>query len=502
MRDNLSPYSPHQIALSIGVLVVVVVKILLIWRYAPMAIGDNQGYIDAAAEILSSSAWLHDAGVDDSPYPPTLWRPIGYSLIVAAAKAVFADHWSVALGVLQSTLSLVTGLFLYRLCLRAKLHPYAALAVFVLYEWSAPMSTDVLIMEDALTGVLGMAALLALLFPIVDNRIPDVGRFAFAGCVTGLAFFLRDVYHFVMPILAVLTLIAVGRVRGWKAGASSAAVLIAPVLIASALLQGWNLHRAGAPVTATAGQSAYLFGMLRAARFDDTILSGDDVFLKTVRQHNTTYQYTDVGKITIALYEEHGMNSIAQLRAASTLFWRTLFTKPLPMIRAALHRVRPVQQGTLFAGPVTRIDDLDWWANAANAEKFYNQGWRAKAQKFRETLNPADLTPEVFLHLSLRTVLRAVGVALLAVFLIGAPWLWLKRRAELGGPAHFVMTTWGLYVLWVCMYIPVSFEVRYLSPFVGPVLVALAILVQHREAWLPARLNALFHFRFRRSSAG
>ncbi|MBF0246623.1 MAG: hypothetical protein HQL36_00905 [Alphaproteobacteria bacterium] len=481
---------------------VVVVKALLIWRYAPMALGDNQAYIDAAAEILSGRDWLNDARLDASPYPPTLWRPIGYSLIVAGAKAAFASHWPVALGALQSMLSLITGLFLYRLCLRARLHPYAALAVFVMYEWSAPMSTDVLIMDNAITGVLGMTALLALLFPIVDDRVPGVRRFAFAGCAMGLAFFLRDIYHFVAPILAVLTLIVVSRARGWKTGLSSAAVLVAPVLIASVLLQGWNLHRTGVAITATAGQNAYLFGVLRAARFDSSILDGEGVYLQTVRQHNKSYEYKDVGEITTALYKAHGMNSIAQLRAASTLFWRTLFTKPLPMIRAALHRVRPVQQGTLFAGPVTRIDDLDWWANAANAEKFYNQGWRAKAQKFRETLNPADLTPEVFLHLSLRTVLRAVGVALLAVFLIGAPWLWLKRRAELGGPAHFVMTTWGLYVLWVCMYIPVSFEVRYLSPFVGPVLVALAILIQHREAWLPARLNALFHFRFRRSSAG
>lgn len=466
----------HYIFL-VAVLLAVIFKVLTVWHYGPMAMGDNAGFIDAADEILANNLWLSDAGLNDTVFPPTLWRPIGYSLIVAAAKTLFEHNWSIALSALQASLSLLAGIVLYQLCLKAKMNSLTAATVFLLYQWSAPLSTDALIMEDALTGVLGMTTFLILLFPVVQNKTPPIRTFFLVGGMAAITFLIRDVYHFVMPVLAFIALIIMTNLRGLKFGLSAASALVIPVLLMTILLQGWNAHRTGFPVTTTAGQTAYLYAILRAAEYDERILEGDDAFLTTIRKVNKTYEYEDTKRINGILFNDQAMNSVTQAAAASDLFWRTLASNPLPMIKAAFARLRIVQQGTLFTGPVTRLDDLHWWSVGASAEAFYSSGWRADAQEFRETLNLSSLTPEVFFQLGLRLSVRTLGILALAVFLIGTPWLWLKMRAQLGGPAHAALISWGVYVLWVCMYIPVSFEVRYMSPLIGPALMAVALFL-------------------------
>lgn len=487
MSENNLSSSRLNYVFGVAVLLAVVSKILTVWHYGPMALGDNNGFINAAEEILSSNQWLLKAGENDSVFPPTLWRPIGYSLIISGFKTLFGGHWAIALCTFQASLSLLTGLLLYKLCLKANLSQIAASTVFLLYEWSAPLSTDALVMEDALTGTLGMVSFLALLFPIVQNKIPSAHRFFLVGSMAAIAFLIRDVYHFVMPVLAFITLVIMTRLKGVKVGLTAAGALVLPVILMSSLLQSWNYQRTGSPVTTTAGQSAYIYAVIKAAQYDARIIAGDDVLSTTIREENKTFEYYDTGQVNAALFKNHKMNSIEQAKAASRLFWGTLFTNPVPMIKAALARVRIVQQGTLFSGPVTRLDDLLWWSQGTSSESFYSTGWRAEAQEFRKTLKLSSLTPEVVFHLGLRTIVRILGVVALAVFLVGTPWLWLKMHKQLQGLAHAALISWGVYVLWVCMYIPVSFEVRYMSPLIGPALMTIAIIFFNFKELIPQR---------------
>ncbi len=483
---NLFTSSRNQnLVFAFALFLVIVGKIITVWHYGPQQMGDNGTYIKTADIILSGGDWLSDAGLNNQTHPPTLSRPLGYSFAIAGVKALFNENWPVALCALQAFLSLLTGLLLFQLCRKAKIPIIYSTIVFLFYEWSVPLSTDALIMEDALMGTLGMASFLIFLFPIVQNQIPTTKTFLLVGVMTAITFLIRDIYHFVMPIVAMITFIILTKKQNLKKGLAAACALVVPVLLMSALIHGWNYHRIGTPVSTTVGQSAYLFGVIRAARFDETILDGDSIYMKTIRKNNKTFQFDDVGRINNILFNEYGMNSLEQSRAASRLFWGTLFTNPVPMIKASFARVRLIQQGTLFSGPVTRLDDLHWWSGNIMHKAFYASGWRAEAQKFRETLDPSTLTPRVFFHLSLRTIVRIIGVLALAIFIIGAPWLWLKKREQLGGIAHAALISWGTYVLWVCMYIPVSFEVRYLSPLIGTAMMTIAIILLNYRGLVP-----------------
>lgn len=474
--------SPSERGLVFGALMIAILgKLATISIYGPLAMGDNMGFVDAANEILAGTAWLSDAGLDKHALPPTLWRPIGYSLLIATSKALFADHWSIAICALQAALSLVAGIMLLSLCRRAGLGVGLSALVFLFYQWSAPLSTDALIMEDALTGSIGMMAFILVLGPIVEGRTPPLKNFLAAGMIAAISFLIRDVYHFVMPILAIGTLVVVARAVGFRRGLMAALALALPVFLVSSGLQAWNTHRTGEPVTTTAGQTAYLYGMLKAAQFDISILDGDDPVLSKAREVNKTFEYVDTRAINSALFRELGMNAVQQSQAASKLFWSTLFSTPLPMVKAALARTRIILQGTMFAGPLTRLDDLDWWRGGARADAFYGTGWRADAQKFRQSLSPADLTPLVAVQLAARTITRGVGLVLFALFVFLTPVLWWMSRKEQNGAAQAALVSWAVYALWVSMYVPVSFEVRYLAPVIGPALFSVALIFENRR---------------------
>lgn len=85
-------------------------KVFLIVSFGDMRLGDNDLLMRYADAILAGTDWLATADADRLAIPPTLWKPVGYPLFIAAS------------------------------------------VVFVLYEWSLPFSTDALLMPDALYG--------------------------------------------------------------------------------------------------------------------------------------------------------------------------------------------------------------------------------------------------------------------------------------------------------------------------------------------------------------
>ncbi|MEQ8667512.1 MAG: hypothetical protein RIC16_17460 [Rhodospirillales bacterium] len=471
--------------LALVLLVAIAGKVWTVAAYGGFVLGDNMGFVVAADQILAGTDWLHDAGLDDDVTPPTLWRPIGYSMIIAGTKAMAGDAWPYLLCGIQATLSLLAGIMLLRLCREAGLGVIASALVFLLHQWSAPMSTDALIMEDALTGAFGMMALILVLLPVCRGEIPSSGRFLVAGLAAALSLTIRDVYHFLMPVIGLGAMVLVARADGLRRAAVAFVALVLPVLAADAGLRQWNEYRTGSAVTTVAGQTAYLYGILRAAQFDETLLDGDDAVMQTVRRLNETYEYEDTRIINDALFKEQGMNGVEQMLYFGARYWSAMLTHPIAMARAALQRVRPVLQATLFAGPIARIDDLDWWKTGATGESFYGTGWRAEAQTFRDTLDPGELTPRVAFHLGIRALSRIAGGIVLAVFAIGVPYLWWRNRREPDPALNAAMLVWALYGLWVCLYIPVSFEVRYLAPVVGPAIMAAALVLC--RAWCAFR---------------
>lgn len=468
-----------------AVLFVIAVKTYAFVTYAPLALGDNNDFRAAADQFLDGSAWNNRGGLDDSPFPPTIWRSIGYSLVIAAGKSVGGQAWPWVVCAVQSLCGFAVGLLVIRLCLASGLGMGWAMATFVLHQCSVPLSTDSLVMEDALAGALGAVPILLMLIALTRGRVPGLGIFLLAGIAAALGFLIREVYQFLLPLLALGTLALLWRPAGPLRALASVALLVAPLVVTVVALQEWNHQRIGVRVTSTTGQAAYAYAFLRAAEHDPTLLDGDNPMLVALRQVNQTFDYIDSRRANEVLYEEWGLNTLEQAKLAQGLFWQGLLTHPLPFIRAALDRVRLVQQGTLFAGPLTRLDDLDWWCDTRCGDRF-RTGWRLSVERFRASHDLSDLTPEAIANVAVRALTRLVGCTILAAFLLLTPLAWWKCRTQVGGPLHAALLAWALYGLWVCLYIPVSFEVRYLSPVIGGAIFAVALLVAQRKLVMAA----------------
>ena len=475
MKNFHSLCQNHGILLALALTAVVALKLATILVFASHTLGDNAEMIESARQILDGRAWLPGIDLAREPLPATLWRPIGYSMILSAMMTLFGGAWPYAICVLQCLFSLVAGLMVLRLCLVAELGMPWSVAVFLLYQWSTPLSTDALVMEDALTGAVGSIALTLMLIELVRGRIPSLALFFGAGLSAGFAFLIRDVYHFVMPIVAVAVFILLLRLQGVVRAGLAAAALVLPVVVATFVLQTWNQHRIGYAITTTSGQTGYIYAVLRAAQYDLSIIDGDGRLETALREVAAPgYNYVEVKAANHLLFNR-GVNSVEQAREAGRLFWRTLFSHPLPYLKAALDRVRIVQQGTLFAGPITRWDDLDWWAGGATEEGF-RTGWRAEVQEFQASHKLSALSFSAVVNIAIRGLTRAFGLVGLAVFVIGTPLLWLRQRRELGGAADAALAAWALYGLWFALFVPVCFEVRYLSPVIGCALFAAALV--------------------------
>lgn len=317
----------------LAVVAVLAVKMLIVTTYAPLSLGDNSDMIATANLILKGSFWTAKVDLDASAVPDTSWRPVGYPAAIAASKALFGQHWHVALATVQSLASLVAGLLLWRLCRQAALPAGLSLAVFVLHQWSVPLSTDPLIMGDGLNGTLGLIAMIVILGPVVAGRLPSPLRWLSAGLLLGLSSLLRDGLPIVVAILTLATFAWVARRRGIAPALLASMAFALPTAATTGTAMAWNHYRLGHAVTSTGGQTVYTFAVLRMARFDPAIIAGDGVVERALRKTNETWDYSDSRRANDSLFTDYGMNAVAQTQAAQKVFWNAVVHHPAALLR-------------------------------------------------------------------------------------------------------------------------------------------------------------------------
>jgi hypothetical protein len=158
MQDNSKP-GRGALVFAGAIVAVLAVKAFTLAEFWHDRLGDYSRLEGFADIILASSAWLHDAGITRESLPPELWKTPGYPLLIAGAKLALGHSWPAGLMILASVLSFVAGLVVRRFVLALGLGATAASLAFVLFEFSVPASTDVLLMPDGLYGSLATIAL-------------------------------------------------------------------------------------------------------------------------------------------------------------------------------------------------------------------------------------------------------------------------------------------------------------------------------------------------------
>lgn len=465
---------------------VVLAKAWCLATYHTPYLGEFGRMEQFADRMLADSRWLHDADLDSIAIPPTLWKPIGYPALMALAKLVAGPSWALAIMVLQAAASLAAGCALFGLARRMGMPVVWAAAVFLLYEWSLPFSTDPLLMSDGLMGSLGTLLLVLLGRRALAGAVPSPWWAAGCGAILAVMFTLREVVEY----MAVVYAAAVFLIFGWRGqrlrAAVAALVLLVPPAAADMAVRGWNYHRTGAFMVTSGLQTAGLFTVLQLGTRDPAVLAGDDAIDRLAREGLTDHQYGDAQRLNQLALERFGMKA-PELTA---LVGHKMVAGVLAAPRAALafwfEEIRLVQQGSLLGGPLTRVDDLDWWWAMAQGEGVYDAGWRGTVRRFLASHDPSHMTAVAWLNLVPRALTRYGGTVLFVVFTIGLPVYAWRRRSEAG--ARFLLAGWLLYWAMAGLHIAVHLEMRYLSA-VGavPVLGAVLLLRHAAMAWKARR---------------
>src|SRR5262249_7163578 len=142
------PSSPSLPLLAVALLLLLALKRAALAAFGPAIAPDSRDYIDYADQILSG-AFRHVDLVNDA-LPLTLYRPIGYPAVIAAAKIIAPAHWASAVVLLQFAVSLVATAMVYRLARRFGLGLWLSLGAAGAYATSLQFVVDQTIASDSL----------------------------------------------------------------------------------------------------------------------------------------------------------------------------------------------------------------------------------------------------------------------------------------------------------------------------------------------------------------
>jgi 4-amino-4-deoxy-L-arabinose transferase-like glycosyltransferase len=192
-----APISPLGAILILGLIVR-----LMVWGYLrnePIRIWDEQDYNTLALNIVRTGEFTFSPG--DTP---TSLRPPLYPAMIAVIYQLFGEENFAAVRLIQSFLSLLTVILVYRLAREATSQRTATVAagLFCLYP-SLVLNTSLLLTETLFTLLLTGSCL----WIVMALRHASLAAVAGAGITLGLAALTRSVVWLAPPFLAVFLIV-------------------------------------------------------------------------------------------------------------------------------------------------------------------------------------------------------------------------------------------------------------------------------------------------------
>ena len=425
-RGVLSP----TLILTAAVVIVLATKILAFFFFWRQPIGDFGRLVGFADIILSSSSWVYDSGINREALPPEIWKTPGYPLLLVAAKLLLKDSWHVGIIILNAALSLMAGFFVRRLALCLGFDHLLAAIAFVLYEFSVPASTDMLIMPDGLYGSLTTMVLCHIGAQIAVGKQPSISAMAGAGGVILLCFFIREGFVYLFIPVA-LSLIIPARLNGLPAMRAAVLLVVfcAPTLLGAGAMLAWNRYRTGEYIIAVVNQTVFLTAILKVAEKDRTVFSGDTPLDRTARATFSDFDYGDAQHIDVGMFQQYGIKAPEMARLTKDKYWQTVFEHPAAYLRSVGDRFRFRQQASMIGDILMRMDDLEFWQQMYGHN--YYGGWREQTEKFIKSRDWRDLNLTVLAQAVPRLIARAITIVLFLLFVFGLPILVVRdlRRA-------------------------------------------------------------------------
>ncbi|MBF0246621.1 MAG: hypothetical protein HQL36_00895 [Alphaproteobacteria bacterium] len=469
VNDEASFRVMRHPAFLIALVFVVSVKIFLFLNYAPYELAKNSPVLDYASAILKDSRWLTDARELESPFPFLLWRPIGYPLAIAFSKIAAGDNWSYFIIIIQNVLSVVSSVYAAILFMACGMNRTFSVISFLLLSFSVSLSNDLLLFSDSLASSVFIICISVVCTRFVMGHALEFGVIIYTGFGLSLCFLLRDSYLFIGAFTAVAVFFLIAAGGATVPNAMKRAVLfVAPLVIITSLIMGWNYMRTGHPVITTGGSTGYLLPVLKSAQQDLAVFGSDSLLDQVAREKVTDFDDADTYSINYALFERYGFNAFEISEMMKEKYFHTIVNFPDAYFASLRVKLNFRKQAPLLGDPLAQIDDLDYWASLSGGEAFETD-WRSEIQRFYETRDPRTLSGASALKLVPRLFFRLTSTTLYFVFLLLVPvvGLWGMRH-EKGSTWRRVsmlfLALWVVYALVVLMYAQFVMYARYLAP--------------------------------------
>jgi len=456
----------------------VLVKGYLVFGYGPLFAADTTFLEDYADVLLTSEDWHRTIDLSSPEGVHLAERMIGYPAIIAGAKLLFGGAWASAVVALQSLLSLLATVLLYRALVRLTRSARWALFGAFCYATSLPLIWDTFIFYDSVVG--GLMTILASAVTLAMLREGPIlpGEALALGLLGAVAFLVRDLTLVLLLLFAPCLVYAAWRRnhRRWIGIAAAIGLFLAPALIVQASYNAWNEARSGQTFVTSAARTALFVPLLRMAAMGDDVFSGDTDLERAARREIERpdfskvleSRYAVVGpilKINDTLRTEFGADIVQISKMIERFYIETVISHPLEMFRYAIAQIRP-SLVRIFCQPVYGVT----FFYEVRTEPLGGDIGRLTRFHFLMDKGVADASIWPFLLLGAEALARVTAIAIgLSMILVLPVWslIALIRRTGRFAEFHVPILLAIVFAGIVCLYALIHIEPRYLLAVLG-----------------------------------
>ena len=323
-------------ALVAGTLLRAFMLYLVAYRFD---VGDANSYDQLAVNLIDHGVYGYE---EAPPIVPTVLRPPGYSMFLAAVFQLFG-HSYVAVQILQIIISLATCVLVAVTAARiVREHTALPTALPVVALWAGALSPfDSVYCGALLSEVVCTALLVAgICIPLLSA---SPWRWLAAGVAFGAAALVRDVFLLFVPFALVVWVIAHPRPRSGRELARSAATLLLGTVLAVAPWTARNYAHTGKliPISeGSLGTALWMGGWSTNGAFTASDATGTRQYPDEAYLSADERELVDRGWATTDGRERH--------RIFMDLFWRRVRAEPHLVLGRWLIRLPRLWLGTRF----------------------------------------------------------------------------------------------------------------------------------------------------------
>ncbi|MGE5515453.1 MAG: hypothetical protein ACM31D_06485 [Bacteroidota bacterium] len=453
---------------------------VLLAVFGPTWEPDWGSYSSFADTILAGGDWLHDAGLASDAVPLTLFRSIGYPLVVALFRAVLGNG-SVhlyAIVLMQIALSLVATVLVWRLALLLTGCRRAALLASGGHAVALTMLYDQSLLSDSLYASLFVICWSVPLIAFAARRPVCLATLAGLGLLYGYSCLQRGTgLVFLVLVLPGVVAWAWRGARGFKRAGALVAFLI-PMALVTGGDMAWNHSRTGQWIMTTGAQFVMIQPMVKAAGRGFHVFDGDTPIDALAAKHLRTYDYNEVGPIVDGLFSEYGLNAIQSAELHKQVFVRSWLRHPWAMTHNMLQNFN----NSIFFQFFDPLDSAFFYSRMVTGDRLF-PGFGAAWASVRGG-NPLPLVAIVAVSLC-----RAVAYLAFATLLVGGlvtAWRAIRRRG-LSEAEWMALGLWALFFGYTGVLCAIHMVGRFLPAALPAGLIAALFFANQARAALAAR---------------